>query len=108
MNSFDSPSAVGVISILGDKDARGVLEALEPVLDEIILTQSSSTRATALGELVPLAEEIFGSDRVSQATDAKAAIEVAKKNLVPGGIVVVSGSITLIGDVLKLKQLEEI
>ena len=108
VNSFDSPSAVGVISILGDKDARGVLEALEPVLDEIILTQSSSTRATALGELVPLAEEIFGPDRVSQATDAKAAIEVAKKNLVPGGIVVVSGSITLIGDVLKLKQVEEI
>jgi hypothetical protein len=28
--------------------------------------------------------------------------------LSPDGIVVVSGSITLIGDVLKLKQLEEI
>ena len=108
INSFQSPAAIGVISILGDKDARGVLEALEPVLTEIILTKSSSTRATALADLIPLALEIFGSDRVFQAEDAKSALDEAKTRLVPGGIVVVSGSITLIGDVLKLKQLEEI
>ena len=108
INSFQSPAAIGVISILGDKDARGVLEALEPVLTEIILTKSSSTRATALADLIPLTLEIFGSDRVFQAEDAKSALEEAKTRLVPGGIVVVSGSITLIGDVLKLKQLEEI
>ena len=108
INSFQSPAAIGVISILGDKDARGVLEALEPVLNEIILTKSSSTRATALADLIPLALEIFGSDRVFQAEDAKSALDEAKTRLVPGGIVVVSGSITLIGDVLKLKQLEEI
>lgn len=107
-NSFGSPAAVGVISILGDKDARGVLLALEPVLNEIILTRSSSTRATAVSELVPLAEEIFGRERVLQSDNAKAAINDAKNRLSPGGIVVVSGSITLIGDVLKLKQLEEI
>ena len=108
ISSFQSPAAIGVISILGDKDARGVLEALEPVLTEIILTKSSSTRATALADLIPLALEIFGSDRVFQAEDAKSALDQAKTRLVPGGIVVVSGSITLIGDVLKLKQLEEI
>jgi len=108
VSSFQSPPAVGVISILGDKDARGVLIALEPVLDEIILTKSTSTRATALTDLVPLAEEIFGSDRVGEADNAKAAIDLAKTKLSPDGIVVVSGSITLIGDVLKLKQLEEI
>ncbi|MEY3406723.1 MAG: hypothetical protein RLZZ556_795, partial [Actinomycetota bacterium] len=108
INSFQSPAAIGVISILGDKDARGVLEALEPVLNEIILTKSSSTRATALADLIPLALEIFGIDRVFQAEDAKSALDEAKTRLVPGGIVVVSGSITLIGDVLKLKQLEEI
>jgi len=43
-----------------------------------------------------------------QAEGALAAINQAKKILSPGGIVVVSGSITLIGDALKLLQLEEI
>lgn len=108
VNSFGSPKAIGVISILGDKDARGVLLALEPVFEKIILTRSSSTRATAVDELVPLAEEIFGKERVLQAEGALAAINQAKKILSPGGIVVVSGSITLIGDALKLRQLEEI
>lgn len=108
VNSFGSPKAIGVISILGDKDARGVLLALEPVFEKIILTRSSSTRATAVDELVPLAEEIFGKERVLQAEGALVAINQAKKILSPGGIVVVSGSITLIGDALKLRQLEEI
>ncbi|MFM8926910.1 MAG: bifunctional folylpolyglutamate synthase/dihydrofolate synthase [Rhodoluna sp.] len=108
VHSFDSPEAIGVISILGDKDARGVLEALEPVLTEIILTQSTSSRATALGDLLPLAEEIFGVERVKHKANAREAIDEAKNRVGSGGIVVVSGSITLIGDVLKLKQLEEI
>ncbi|MFN5558945.1 MAG: bifunctional folylpolyglutamate synthase/dihydrofolate synthase [Rhodoluna sp.] len=108
INSFSSAEAIGAISILGDKDARGVLAALEPVLKEIILTKSSSVRATGLDDLVPLAEEIFGADRVFQAEDAKAAITLAKSRISQNGIVVVSGSITLIGDALKLKQMEEI
>jgi len=108
INSFSSAEAIGAISILGDKDARGVLAALEPVLKEIILTKSSSVRATGLDALVPLAEEIFGADRVFQAEDAKAAITLAKSRISQNGIVVVSGSITLIGDALKLKQMEEI
>jgi dihydrofolate synthase/folylpolyglutamate synthase len=33
---------VGVFAAMGDKDARGMLEALEPVLAEVVVTQSSS------------------------------------------------------------------
>jgi len=108
VNSFGAPAAIGVISVLGDKDSRGVLAALEPVLQEIIITRSSSTRATAIEELALLATEVFGADRVTIAEDSKSGIAQAKAKLVGEGIVVVTGSITLIGDVLKLKQLEEI
>lgn len=108
VNSFGAPAAIGVISVLGDKDSRGVLAALEPVLQEIIITRSSSVRATAIEELALLATEVFGADRVTIAEDSKSGIAQAKAKLVGEGIVVVTGSITLIGDVLKLKQLEEI
>ncbi len=108
VNSFGAPNAIGVISVLGDKDSRGVLAALEPVLQEIIITRSSSVRATAIEELALLATEVFGADRVTIAEDSKSGIAQAKAKLVGEGIVVVTGSITLIGDVLKLKQLEEI
>jgi dihydrofolate synthase/folylpolyglutamate synthase len=107
-HSFSSPHAVGVISVLGDKDARGVLEALETVLSEVIITKSSSIRATEIDELYSLALEVFGSDRVQISEELELALDLAsaKANLVPGGTVVVTGSITLVGDVLKLKQQE--
>ena len=53
-----------------------------------------------------LADEIFGADRVHEAEDVVAGLAKAKQILPADGMVVVSGSITLIGDVLKLKQQE--
>jgi len=107
-HSFNSPHAVGVISVLGDKDSRGVLEALETVLSEVIITKSSSIRATEIDELYSLALDVFGADRVSVSEELELALDLAstKANQVPGGTVVVTGSITLVGDVLKLKQQE--
>jgi len=106
-NSFGSPAAVGVLSVLADKDARGVLEALEPVLLEVILTESSSTRATDSNELANLAKEIFGSDRVHTAANVAEGWALAKTKVSQDGMIVISGSITLVGDALKLKQQEE-
>ena len=106
-NSFGSPAAVGVLSVLADKDARGVLEALEPVLLEVILTESSSTRATDSNELANLAKEIFGAERVHTAANVAEGWALAKTKVSQDGMIVISGSITLVGDALKLKQQEE-
>jgi len=105
-NSFGSPEAVGVLSVLADKDARGVFEALEPVLLEVILTESSSTRATDSTQLADLAKEIFGAERVNTAANVAEGLALAKTKVSAEGMIVVSGSITLVGDALKLKQEE--
>ena len=52
-------------TIIIDEDVSGILEALEPVLDRVIVTRNSSHRAADVDELKSLAMEIFGSDRVS-------------------------------------------
>ncbi|MEY4418496.1 MAG: hypothetical protein RIQ88_934, partial [Actinomycetota bacterium] len=104
--SFGLPEAVGILSILADKDARGLLSALEPVLTEVILTQSSSSRATDLATLLPVAIDIFGEDRIQTAASLAEALPIAKAKVSENGMVVISGSITLIGDALKLKQKE--
>jgi dihydrofolate synthase/folylpolyglutamate synthase len=84
------------------------LEALETVLSEVIITKSSSIRATEIDELYSLALEVFGAERVHVSEELELALDLAstKANQVPGGTVVVTGSITLVGDVLKLKQQE--
>lgn len=103
--AFDFSRLLGVVGILGDKDARGVLEILEPAIDEVVITQSSSPRAIPAEELAALARQIFGPDRVTvqaRLPDAlAAAVAVADADEAEGrrgtGILV-TGSITLVAD----------
>ncbi|NDE89228.1 MAG: bifunctional folylpolyglutamate synthase/dihydrofolate synthase, partial [Micrococcales bacterium] len=72
-----------------------------------ILTESSSTRATDSNELANLAKEIFGAERVHTAANVAEGWALAKTKVSQDGMIVISGSITLVGDALKLKQQEE-
>lgn len=75
--AFAFTRLVGVVGILGDKDAEGVLAALEPVLAEIVVTQSSSPRSTPPDELAEIANDVFGEDRVHVAETLAEALQVA-------------------------------
>ena len=105
---FAAKSFVGVISVLAEKDARSILHFLEPALSEVVITQSTSPRAVPLDELADAAREIFGEHRVRTAYTVAQALEQAHEMLGDGigDAIVVSGSITLVGDVLKLQQTE--
>ena len=105
-NTFGAPKTVAVISILNDKDARGLLEALNQTAETFVVTQSTSPRAIETHELEKLATEIFGVTRVKSASTPHRALELAKELTAEGGAIVVTGSITLVGDVLKNIQLK--
>lgn len=55
---------VGVVSVLGDKDVDGILAALEPVFDTIVVTHNGSGRAMDVDALTAMAVRHFGEDRV--------------------------------------------
>ena len=74
---FDFRHLVGVVSVMGDKDVGGILTALEPVFDQIVVTHNGSPRAMDVESLALLAEERFGQDRVITATTLPDAIETA-------------------------------
>lgn len=76
-DEFQFARLIGVVAILGDKDAETVLSFLEPILAEIVVTQSSSVRSTDVSELEELAIEIFGEDRVFAADELSDAIDIA-------------------------------
>lgn len=76
-DEFQFARLIGVVAILGDKDAETVLSFLEPILAEIVVTQSSSVRSTDVSELEELAIEIFGEDRVFAADELADAIDIA-------------------------------
>jgi dihydrofolate synthase/folylpolyglutamate synthase len=98
--TFDHVTAV--IGILGDKDAAGILRELEPVVDEFVITQSTSERAVEADDLATLAVSIVGADRVIVEPSLEAALDAARDlaSNTEKGAVIVSGSITLVGDAI--------
>ncbi len=77
VEEFDFRFLVGVVSVLGDKDVDGILAALEPVLDRIVVTRNGSPRALDVETLALAARQRFGDDRVITAESLPDAIETA-------------------------------
>ena len=103
-NEFDFESIFCVLGILGEKDVRGVLKALEPVVDRLIVTKSDSPRALPVAELFADAVQVFGNDRVFKEDDLNSAITYAMEqatliNQVSDGVsaVVITGSVVTAG-----------
>ncbi|MEE6164316.1 MULTISPECIES: bifunctional tetrahydrofolate synthase/dihydrofolate synthase [unclassified Mycolicibacterium] len=74
---FDFRYLVGVVSVLADKDVDGILTALEPAFDQLVVTHNGSPRALDVESLAQRAEERFGQDRVITAATLPDAIEIA-------------------------------
>lgn len=106
-NSFASPPSIAVLSILSDKDASALLRALDQTFEKFVITQSSSPRAIEVEVLAKLAREVFGDNRVEVAPNIEQGLKLAQDLVVEGGAIVVTGSITLVGDVLKSIQMKE-
>jgi dihydrofolate synthase/folylpolyglutamate synthase len=74
---FDFRYLVGVVSVMADKDVDGILAALEPAFDVLIVTHNGSPRAMEVDALAMRAEERFGQERVVIASTLPDAIETA-------------------------------
>jgi dihydrofolate synthase/folylpolyglutamate synthase len=74
---FEFRFLVGVLAVLEGKDVDGMLLALEPVLNMVVVTDNGSPRALDVESLALRAEEVFGSDRVVRASTLPDALEVA-------------------------------
>jgi len=104
--AFAFERLVGVVAVLADKDAAGLLEALEPVLTAVVCTANSSPRALPADELAAVAVGVFGADRVEveprlpDAIEAAVALVEDDPDLVgtSGGGVLVTGSLVTVGE----------
>ncbi len=105
VSEFDFRFLVGVLSVMGDKDVTGILTALEPVFDQVVVTHNGSPRALEVDALAVRAEEIFGPDRVVRAETLPDAIETATAILedsaaddgFSGAGIVITGSVVTAG-----------
>ncbi|OBF96299.1 dihydrofolate synthase [Mycobacterium sp. 852002-51152_SCH6134967] len=105
-DEFDFRILVGVVSVMGDKDVDGILTALEPVFDQVVVTHNGSPRALDVEALALVAEQRFGPERVVTAATLPDAIEIAtaiveesaiEGELLGGAGIVITGSVVTAG-----------
>jgi dihydrofolate synthase/folylpolyglutamate synthase len=110
--AFAFAPLIGVVAVMGDKDARGILEVFEEIMNQVVITQVASTSrgmpADVLGEL---AREIFGASRVTvvpRLDDAiDQAVALAEEDVVGSAGVLITGSVVAIGEARTLLVRDE-
>jgi dihydrofolate synthase / folylpolyglutamate synthase len=100
---------IAVIGVLADKDAVGMLDQLEPIVDAVVCTRNTSPRAMPVESLAAMAIEVFGADRVRVEPYLPDAIEAAvtlaetdvEGELSAVGVLII-GSVVTVADARKL------
>ncbi|MBM6399030.1 bifunctional folylpolyglutamate synthase/dihydrofolate synthase [Phycicoccus sonneratiae] len=109
--AFTFVRLVGVLAVMRDKDAAEMLELLEPVLDEVVVSRNSSPRSMRAAELGEIASDIFGEHRVTVVDDLPDALDRAAGLADEGGVaggVLATGSVVTAADVRMLLGTTEV
>jgi dihydrofolate synthase / folylpolyglutamate synthase len=103
--AFQFRRLVAVLAVMADKDVTGMLELLEPAVDELVVTQNASSRGLSVDELAAAAVPIFGADRVTVEARLDDALEAAVRlaedtgdDVLAGAGVLVTGSVVTVGE----------
>lgn len=108
--AFPSEHVVGVVGILGDKDARGFVRALKGTIATFVVTQPPGDRALDADEFARIVVDEVGEDRVvvepSLAAALQEARDLADEADAEDAMVLVAGSIVMVGRVMDLVHQE--
>lgn len=99
-------SIVAVVSILDDKDAAAMLRTLVPLCSALVLTSSHNPRALPPPTLLSLAHQVAGTGQLAAEAlrDPRRALARARELAGREGVVVATGSIYLIADLLSAAE----
>ncbi len=85
-----------IIGILGDKDYEGIMTALVPLADHVVVTKPQYSRAMDVRVLASEIQKLHGS--VETAETVKEAIAAAGMAASPDDLVLITGSLYVVGD----------
>lgn len=95
------PAAL-IFGAMKEKDASGMLADLAPLADRIVLTKPSNPRALSPEELLAAMPDPIDRAAVLLTEDPSEAVAAARKAAGSGGLILVAGSLYLIGEIRRL------
>jgi len=108
--AFAATDLIAILAVSEDKDVPAILDELEPVVSELVVTANSSPRSADPAKLAELASAVFGPDRVRAVARLDDAIELgvgladeADAGSADGGppgtaVLLITGSVITAGD----------
>ena len=107
---FGSPKAVGVIGVLSGKNVDEMLEALSGSFERVVLCSAKTDRALEVTALTEIASKYWGEENISVSTGVAKEIQEAREIVAEENLeaVIVTGSLTVVGEALKFVQEENI
>ena len=88
-----------IFGVMRDKDIEEMAQILFPAANHLILTQPDNPRAATVEMLERIASRLFNAEKISLASSVSDAIHIAQELTPATGVICVSGSLYLIGEV---------
>jgi dihydrofolate synthase/folylpolyglutamate synthase len=91
-----------VFGVMRDKAVREVVEILFPIAKHVIVTHANNPRSASAHEIRRAAARVAAGMEMEEAEDVASALERARKAAGPGGLIVVTGSIYIVGEAMQV------
>ncbi|MFY9560755.1 MAG: folylpolyglutamate synthase/dihydrofolate synthase family protein [Terriglobales bacterium] len=97
--AYEDRPVTMVFGVMRDKAVSEVAEILFPIAERVVLTQANNPRSATAAEIRQAASRVEVDIR--EASDVTSALADARRIVVPGGVVVVTGSIYIVGEAMQ-------
>ena len=91
-----------VFGVMRDKSVREITEILFPVAGHVIVTHANNPRSAGPAEIRQAAARIAAENQIEEAVDVSAALARARAIAGAGGVVVITGSIYIVGEAMRI------
>ena len=91
-----------VFGVMRDKAVQEITEILFPIAEHVIVTRANNPRSASPDEIRQAAARVAAGVDIDEAEDVASALERARKVAGAGGLVVVTGSIYVVGEAMRM------
>jgi dihydrofolate synthase/folylpolyglutamate synthase len=90
-----------VFGVMRDKAMQEITEILFPIANHVIITHANNPRSASPDEIRKAASRVAASTDIEEAEDVAQALNRARRLTRPGGLVVITGSIYIVGEAMR-------
>ncbi len=100
-NLDNSREITMVFGVMRDKAVQEISEILFPIAAHVIVTHANNPRSASPNEIRQAASRVADGIDIEEAENVRFALEQARKVAGKGGLVVVTGSIYIVGEAMR-------